>query len=85
MEMHFFWVEDKIAQDRYNLSWHPRQENLADYQSKHHVGTHHVNVRPWYSYMEISPRYLPQAQRPSSLKGCVGTLDGRYVCNVPLP
>jgi hypothetical protein len=35
MEMRFFWVGDKIAQEMYSLKWHPGQENLADYQSKH--------------------------------------------------
>ena len=38
MEMRFFWVEDKIAQEMYLLKWHSGQENLADYQSKHHNG-----------------------------------------------
>jgi hypothetical protein len=69
----------------YAFSWHPGQENLADYQSKHHMGCHHVAVRPWYLHMEISPRFLPRAQTPSALKGCVGTLDDGYLCKVPLP
>ncbi len=85
MEMLFFWVGDKIAQNMYNLSWHPGQENLAAYQSKHHLGSHHVNIRPWYSHMENSLRYLPGAKRPSTLKGCVGTLKDGYKCNIPLP
>ncbi len=38
MEMRYFWVCDKVAQDAYNVKWHPRQENLADYQSKHPPG-----------------------------------------------
>ncbi len=33
MEMLYFWVGDKIAQDIYNLSWYPGQENPANYQS----------------------------------------------------
>jgi hypothetical protein len=33
MDMRFFWVGDKVAQEMYHLSWHPGQENLADYQS----------------------------------------------------
>jgi hypothetical protein len=85
MEIRFFWVGDKIAQDMYNVSWHPRMENLADYQSKHHLESHHVNVRPWYLHMENSPRYLPWAQSQSTLKGCVGTLKDGYVRNIPLP
>jgi hypothetical protein len=36
MEMRFFWIGDRVAQDMYQVAWHPGQENLADYQSKHH-------------------------------------------------
>ena len=85
MEMRFFWISDKIAQEMYEVSWHPGQENLADYQSKHHPGGHHVAVRPWYLHMENSPRVLPRALKPSTLKGCVGTLKDGYLRKVPLP
>ena len=44
MDMQFMWVGDKVPQEMYELIWHPGQENLADYQSKHHVGAHHANV-----------------------------------------
>ena len=85
MEMRFFWISDKIAQEMYDISWHPGQENLADYQSKHHPGGHHVAVRPWYLHMENSPRVLPRALKPSTLKGCVGTPKDGYLRKVPLP
>jgi hypothetical protein len=85
MEMRFFWVGDKMAQDMYKLKWHPRMENLADYQSKHHMGSHRAAIRPYYLHQDNSPRMLPLALRPSTLKGCVGTLDGGYAQNVPLP
>jgi hypothetical protein len=62
MEMRFFWIGDKIAQQMYNLKWHPGQENLADYQSKHHIGPHHTAVQPWYLHLENSPRVLPRAK-----------------------
>jgi hypothetical protein len=71
MDMRFFWVGDKVAQEMYKLRWYPGQENLADYRSKHHAMSHHINVRPWYLHMENSPRFLPRAQKPSALKGCV--------------
>jgi hypothetical protein len=61
MEMRFFWVGDKVAQDMFELRWHPGQENLADYQSKHHIESHHIAVRPWYLLTENSPRVLPRA------------------------
>ncbi len=78
-----FWVCDKIAQSAYNVKWYPGQENLADYQSKHHIRTHHQAVHPWYLHTQKSPLVLPQATRPSTLKGCVGTLPKGYIRNVP--
>jgi hypothetical protein len=68
----------------HDITWHPGMENLVDYQSKDHLGSHHVNVKPWYLHMENSPPYLPRAQSQSTLKGCVGTLEGGYIRNVPL-
>jgi hypothetical protein len=75
MEMRFFWVGDKVAQYMYELTWHSRKENLANCQSKHHVGSQHAAIRPYYLHQENSPRRLPCALRPSTLKGCVGTLE----------
>ncbi len=84
-EMRYFWVCDKVAQDAYNVKLHPGQENLVDYQSKHHPGAHHTAVRPWYLHKVNLPLVLSWAIRPSTLKGCVGTLPKGYVHNVPLP
>jgi hypothetical protein len=78
-------VGDKEAQEMFELLWHPGLENLADYQSKHHPWSHHTADRPYYLHMENSPRILPRALLPGTLKGCVGTLEGGYVRNVPLP
>jgi hypothetical protein len=69
MEMCFFLNSDKHAQEMYALHWHPGQENLVNYQSKHHAGAHHVAVCPWYLHESNSPRLLPRAQAPSALKG----------------
>ncbi len=84
MEMRYFLVCDKFAQDAYDVRWHPGQENLADYQSKHHIETYHQAVPPWYLHKKHSPLVLLRATRPSTLKGCVGTLPKGYVHNVPL-
>jgi hypothetical protein len=85
MEMRFSWIGDKVAQEMYALKWHPGQENLADYQSKHHIGLHHTAVHPWYLHLANSPWVLPRADMLSALKGCVGTLKDGYVHKVPLP
>ena len=85
MEMRYFWTCKKDAQKVYSFKWHPGMENLADYQSKHHPGAHHTAVRPYYLHEKNSPLELPRAIRPSTLKGCVGTLKDGYIRNVPLP
>ncbi len=69
----------------YDITWHLGMENLADYQSKHHIGLHHAAVRPYYLHQENSPSILPRATRHSTLKGCVGTLENGCIRNVPLP
>jgi hypothetical protein len=85
MEMRYFWTCEKDAQNMYSFKWHPGMENLADYQSKHHPGAHHTAVRPYYLHETNSPLELPRAIKPSTLKGCVGTLKDGYVRNVTLP
>ena len=85
MEMRFFWVADAVEAGKFDIKYYPGKENLADYQSKHHIGAHHTAVRPWYLHEQNSVRELPRACKPSTLKGCVGTLPDGYVHNVPLP
>ncbi len=84
-EMRYFWVGEKVAKESYIIKWHPRQEIHADYQNKHHLGSHHQAVCPWYLHEGNSPLVLPRATRPSTLKGCVGNLPKGYIRNVPLP
>jgi hypothetical protein len=74
MEMRFFWVGDQVKRQFFDVKWHPGQENLADYFTKHFDSKHHQAVRPWYLHTPLSPLLLPRAAAPSTLRGCVGTL-----------
>jgi hypothetical protein len=85
MEMRFFWVTDQVQRSFFNVRWHPGQENLADYFTKHFDAKHHREVRPWYLHEQNSPRILPRAVKPSALRGCVGTLPNGYTKSSPLP
>ena len=85
MDMRFFWVVDQTKMGNFDIQWHPGKENMADYFTKHFDSKHHQEVRPWYLHMPQSPRQLPRAQAPSTLRGCVGTLTNGYVKSVPLP
>ena len=74
MEMRFFWVTDQVKCKQYLVHWHPGQENLADYFTKHFEAKHHIKVRPCYLREQDSQWYLPRAAAPSALRGCVGIL-----------
>ena len=67
--MKIFYISDQVEAGEYDVVWHPGQENLADYQSKHHTSAHHRAVRPWYLHMQSSPLTLPRALAPSALRG----------------
>jgi hypothetical protein len=46
MDMRFHWLRCRAAQDMFRFFWQPGPNNRGDYPSKHHVGTHHKNLRP---------------------------------------
>jgi hypothetical protein len=85
MEMRYFWITDQVDRKFFVVLWHPGQENLADYFTKHFDAKHHKEVRPWYLHTHTSPRFLPRAAAPATLRGCAGTLDNGYLRSVPLP
>ena len=84
MKMKYFWTCEKDAHNMFSFKWYLEMENLADYQSKHHPGGHHMAVRPYYLHEKNFPLELTRTIWPITLKGCVGTLKDGYVRNVPL-
>jgi hypothetical protein len=55
IDMRFYWVKDIIAQGQYRVYWEPGGENLADYFTKHHPSTHHINMHSQY----VHNKHLP--------------------------
>jgi hypothetical protein len=45
MDMRFHWLKDRECQQQFKFYWRPGKLNHADYWTKHHSATHHVNVR----------------------------------------
>ena len=66
-DLGYFPITNKL----FDFKYHPGLENLADYPSKHHSGSHHMEVRPYYVHMPTSPRFLFRADKPSVRRGCV--------------
>ena len=85
MEMRYFWLLDQHTQEYIRIYYHPGQENMGDYPSKHHFTPGHRHVRPWYIHMPNSPTHLPRALKPSSRRGCAEILGDPYHKMVPLP
>ena len=48
MDMRFHWLRDREAQGQFRIYWRPGKTNLADYFTKHHPPSHHINVRSEY-------------------------------------
>jgi hypothetical protein len=40
MDMHFYWIKDRVKQGQINVYWGPGYQNLADYFTKHHSPVH---------------------------------------------
>jgi hypothetical protein len=48
--MRYWWMNDRINQGQFNLTWAPGKFNLADYFTKHHPPWHHRQMR--YKYLQ---------------------------------
>ena len=84
MEMRYFWIADQVARKQFDVKWHPGQENLGDYYTKHHPTSHHIRVRPYYLLEPNSPLELPRAMTPEELRGCAKIPMAPTVSRQPL-
>jgi hypothetical protein len=79
-DMRFHWLHDQEAQGKFKNYWQPGRTNLADYFTKHHPPTHHVNVRAEFltrvkdlaeaRHMKIK-RQTKISSKNAKLQGCI--------------
>jgi hypothetical protein len=55
MDMHFYWIKDRVKQGQFNVYWGPGYQNLADYFIKHHSPAHHKRMREIYIHASEQP------------------------------
>lgn len=48
MDMRFYWIRDRVRQGQFRVHWKRGKDNKADYFTKHHPPSHHIEVRPTY-------------------------------------
>ena len=76
IDMRFYWVRDRIAQNQFHVYWAPGKTNLADYFTKHHSAKHHQDVRKFYLHTSDSLTHLHNVTvpPPTALRGCVDSI-----------
>jgi hypothetical protein len=57
IDMRFYWIKDRVAQNMFIVHWRQGSDNLADYFTKHHPPAHHRLMRS---------RYLIDLHKPTS-------------------
>jgi hypothetical protein len=55
VDMRFYWVRDRSAQEKYKVYWEPGGKNLADYFTKHHSPKHHRHMCSQYVHSKQVP------------------------------
>jgi len=48
INMHFYWICNRIHQGQYHIFWQPGITNKVNYFTKHHPNSHHQNMQPAY-------------------------------------
>jgi Reverse transcriptase (RNA-dependent DNA polymerase) len=48
MDMRFFWIQDRVQDGQFAVHWLQGEHNHADYFTKHHPTSHHIDMRPIY-------------------------------------
>jgi hypothetical protein len=85
MDMHFYWIKDRVKQGQFDVYWGPGYQNLADYFTKHHSPAHHKRMREIYIHANEQP-INRKGIRDSALRGCVNTSGkaGAQILHLPL-
>jgi hypothetical protein len=64
MDMRFHWLRCRDSQGQFQYYWRPGPNNRADYWTKHHCATHHIEKRPSI----LTPKFILDALCTSTLR-----------------
>jgi hypothetical protein len=70
IDMCYYWIQDRIEQGQFNVSWAPGDTHLGDYFTKHHSPAHHKRIRPFYIHIQAAQITCHNTKQPV-LRGCV--------------
>ena len=69
MDMRFYWIKDRVNQGQFRIFWKPGDGNLADYFTKHHPPSHHLQIRSTY-LSDPSQKSADSTPRVFSVRVC---------------
>ena len=84
MEMKYFWLIDKEADDEFKFHYLPGQENLGDHHTKVFNAKDTNRVRPFYVHEKQSPHTLVRLLISSLWRGCLGNISSPCIRRKPL-
>ena len=78
MDLHLYWVNDRVKQGQFATYWAPGDLNLGDYFTKHHSPAHHRRMRPIYLHIpkEQASAAAMTMDYGTTLRGCVHPFPG---------
>jgi predicted transposase YdaD len=53
IDMHVYWVKDRVKQGQFHVYWGPRYQHLANFFTTYHSPTHHKRIREIYIHASI--------------------------------
>jgi hypothetical protein len=65
IDMRFYWIRDRVRQGQFIIYWRKGARNRADYFTKHHPTSHHVEMRP--VYLHTANNVIPTANYYAAL------------------
>ena len=71
MNMRYFWIRDQKTLTKFLIVWKSRQENPADYFTRHYYVKHHKMVCSIYLLTDKTPRIVIFVLLKPDLQGCV--------------
>jgi hypothetical protein len=64
MDMRYYWIQDRIEQGQFDVSWTPGGTNLGDYFTKHQSPSRHTRLRPFYLHSQADPMVRHNTKHP---------------------
>ena len=65
MDMRYYWIQDRISQGQFSLTWLPGSSNLADFFTKTHPATHYKALRSTFVSDSAPPHGTSRVHLPA--------------------